>query len=293
MPVIDKRQGYDPVPIQIYDRKNNTVFNEISLIAFDKRNDKVLATGKDVLPLMNVNDNNVVVLCPLKDGFVADYIPSKVMFQDMLQRASLLKRFIKPKIAISVPAGITEVERKAVEEIFRQLGARELTISEEPAETINKGLNSSYGILVSINPENDSNHDRKETWREVSINAIPPDIYHLASIKNHDSMTTVSLNSSVRSVEINFHKVFAMRMIDKDAIPDGLYSEDQMKKFRKEHFKNTIYEISDGEFRSSVLDKGRGKAVYMGGKHYIVVSNAEIIEILAEKKPDILLLPAL
>lgn len=293
MPNIDKRQGYDPVPIQIYDRKNNTVFKEISLIAFDKRSDKVLATGNDVLPLMNVSENNIVVLCPLKGGFVADYIPSKVMFQDMLQRASLLKRFIKPKIAVCVPAGITEVERKAVEEIFRQLGARELTISEEPAGAVNKALNSSYGILVSINPDNESDCDRKETWREVSKNTIPPDDYHLASIKNHDEVTSVSLNSSTRGVELKFHKAFAIRIIAKDAVPDGLYSEDELKKFREGRFENTIYEITGGEFNSSVTDSLRGKAMYMSGKHYIVVCDDELIEVLAERKPEILTLPNL
>lgn len=283
---MDMRQGYSPSAIRIYDRKKDAVFEEISLIALDKKNNKVAGVGREVLSLADNSDCDIIVLSPLRLGIVADYELARVMFQRMLDRALLLKKFFKPKTAVCVPAGITEVERKAVEQVFYQAGAGKVEIFEESVERMNQVLASSYRVLVDIIPNEKGERVKKEIWTEVCRNRIPSGLYQIASVSNDNSEIIVLLSSSTDVAEIKFYGVFAARMITKEAIPDKLFSEEEMKKFRKDCFKNRIYEIKGGEFSSLMTEKSRRTG--MTGMHYIIIGENAVVEILAGKAPDIL-----
>lgn len=284
---IDMRKGYEPVDILIYDRKKDIVFKEISLVALNKSDGKVLATGNDAIPLIDSTDNNIVVLSPLKFGIIADYRIAQLMFQDMLKKASLLKSIFKPKVTICVPANITEVERTAFQEAFLQMGIRELSISEKTAEEMSQVLHSSYSVIVEI--VQNSEQAKKEKWEEICKNKIPMSIYRFDSISNYKSEITVTLYSNINRVELKFHRTIAMRITEKDFIPDGLYSENEIDKYKEDSFKNIIYRINDGEFSNFIMKSRKGKITNTYIKHYIIIIEDSIVEILSESEPDILL----
>lgn len=287
MSQLDMRKGYDPVTIEIYDRKKDILYKEISLIAFDKSKGKIAATGYEASGLIESPGEDIVVLSPLKNGAIADYMAARKMFQQMLKKVSLLPAVIKPRIAVSVPLEMTEVELKAYEDVFTQTGAKEVLLSGDPAEKLNLELPASFGIVIGIIGNQNSGQERKEIWREACIGAIPPDRYEFVSVSRDETGLTVALCGSGDLVKISFHKAAALRMLDKTSIPDHLYSVDELVKFREGKFQNVIYEITGGEF-NSFLDNGRGKAGKLNIKHYILMSENQSVEILAEGYPQVI-----
>lgn len=290
MPDIDVRKGYDPVTIIIYDRKKNVTLKEISLIAFDRETHKVAATGNEALPFVNNTHNTIVVCSPLKYGIIADYTLAQIMFKDMLKKACLLKPMLKPRIAVGIPIDSTKVDRKAFQDVFYQSGAKEVLLCEESIQEMNQSLSSSYNILIEIVQNEKNKPTKEEIWNEVCKDKIPAGIYETISIHNHKLESTIVLSNNMDCVQIKFNQVIAMRMLEKKVIPDYLYSYDKKKKFREDPFKNVIYQIENGEFSRFIKENehGRGKAWSMNSKHYIIISENYMIEVLAETEPCVI-----
>lgn len=169
MPLSNSKKGYVPVPVVIYDRKKDVVLKETSLIAYDKASSKVMAAGTDAEPFIHCGDNRIIVVSPLKNGVIADYSLALPMFQYLLQKASLIKLkssikpFIKPRIAICVPMELTEVERKAFQDVFYQAGAKEVLLSEGTYEKLNQSIPESYPVVVEILQEEKRERGRFRT----------------------------------------------------------------------------------------------------------------------------------
>lgn len=282
------RKDYAPKTIAIYDRKNDTVYKETSLIAIDKKKEKILAVGNEASKLIDNENSNILVFSPLKQGVIADYTASQKIFSHLLHKAAGQKWFVKPKIAVCIPVDSTEVEKKAFLDAFYQSGAKEVFLSEEPAGTLNQTLPSSYRFIVEIIQEEESGHTRKELWNEACKGEIPPAAYRAAAITSDRSTLTISLENAKYRITADFDRTIAIRMLDKRIIPDGTYSASELERFRKDGYQNVIYRIQDGEFASFIKQGQRAKALSMNSQHYIIITENYAVEIISEKEPHII-----
>lgn len=108
------------------------VLNEPSVVAIDKNNGTILATGAEAKEMLGRTPNDIAAIRPLKDGVIADFTATQLMLKSMLQRVCQRYNACRPRVVVGVPSGITEVEERAVEESVMQAGAREVYIIEEP-----------------------------------------------------------------------------------------------------------------------------------------------------------------
>ena len=132
---------YEPADIEIYVKNKGLVLKEKSLVAFDPYSKKILGIGDEAQALAAQDLESVAVQSPLRQGLVADYTMADRMFRHMLQKAYGKKRFFKPNIAVGgIPRNITEVEKKAFEDLMFQIGARMVTIFECSYEKYKKEL---------------------------------------------------------------------------------------------------------------------------------------------------------
>ncbi len=108
------------------------VLNEPSVVAIDKNNGEIIATGSEAKEMLGRTPNEILAVRPLKDGVIADYTATQLMLKSMLQKVCQRYNAGRPRVVVGVPSGITEVEERAVEESVIQAGAKEVYIIEEP-----------------------------------------------------------------------------------------------------------------------------------------------------------------
>ena len=130
--------------ILVYIRGRGVVLKEPSVVAFDRDTNKVKAIGEDARLMLGRTPSNIIAVRPLRQGVISDYKVTEQMMKYFIQKALGKKTFRKPRIAVCVPSGVTEVEKKAVEDATYQAGAREVMIIEEPlAAAIGAGIDIS------------------------------------------------------------------------------------------------------------------------------------------------------
>ncbi len=130
--------------ILVYIKGKGVVLKEPSVVAFDRDTNKIKAIGEEARLMLGRTPGNIVAVRPLRQGVISDYTVTEKMVKFFIQKAIGKKTFRKPKIAVCVPSGVTEVERKAVEDATYQAGAREVFIIEEPiAAAIGAGIDIS------------------------------------------------------------------------------------------------------------------------------------------------------
>ncbi|HHV60583.1 MAG TPA: rod shape-determining protein [Clostridiaceae bacterium] len=108
------------------------VINEPSVVAINKNTNDVLAVGNAAKEMIGRTPGNIVAIRPMKDGVIADFNVTASMLRYFIKSAMNSGRFIKPRVVICVPSGVTEVEKRAVEESTIQAGAKEAYLIEEP-----------------------------------------------------------------------------------------------------------------------------------------------------------------
>lgn len=136
--------------ILVYTKGKGIVLKEPSVVAY-KDADKVKAIGEEARQMIGRTPGNIMAIRPLRQGVISDYTITEKMLKHFIQKAMGRKAFRKPRISICVPSGVTEVERKAVEEATYQAGAREVYIIEEPiAAAIGSGIDITkpFGNMV-------------------------------------------------------------------------------------------------------------------------------------------------
>lgn len=120
------------------------VINEPSVVAVQKDNmgrSKILAVGREAKDMIGKTPGNIVAVRPMRDGVIADFDMAERMIRYFIEKVHKRKAFIRPRIVICVPYGLTQVERKAVKESAMSAGAREVFLIEEPmAAAIGAGL---------------------------------------------------------------------------------------------------------------------------------------------------------
>ena len=130
--------------ILVYVRGKGVVLKEPSVVAFDRDTNKIKAIGEEARLMLGRTPGNIVAVRPLRQGVISDYTVTEKMLKYFIQKAMGKKTFRKPRIAVCVPSGVTEVEKKAVEDATYQAGAREVLIIEEPiAAAIGAGIDIS------------------------------------------------------------------------------------------------------------------------------------------------------
>ncbi|MCX7823647.1 MAG: rod shape-determining protein [Syntrophobacterales bacterium] len=125
----------------IYLRGHGIVLNEPSVVAINQEDYRVVAVGRAAREMMGKHGKRIVIIRPLKDGVIADFEVTSIMIKSFLSSVLKRKHFIKPKLVIAVPTGITSVEKRAVIEAAEQAGAGSVMLIEEPmAAAIGAGL---------------------------------------------------------------------------------------------------------------------------------------------------------
>ena len=122
------------------------VINEPSVVAIERDRygggkPRILAVGKEAKEMVGKTPGNIEAIRPMKDGVIADFDMTEKMIRYFIEKTHRRKNFLRPRIVISVPYGLTQVERKAVRESALSAGAREVFLIEEPmAAAIGAGL---------------------------------------------------------------------------------------------------------------------------------------------------------
>ena len=120
------------------------VVNEPSVVAVSKKGkdgDKVLAVGNNAKVMLGRTPNNIVAIRPLKDGVIADFGVAEAMLRHFIKKVHNRRTLVRPRVIVSVPSGITPVEKRAVREVTEAAGAREIFfIAKTLAAAIGAGL---------------------------------------------------------------------------------------------------------------------------------------------------------
>lgn len=125
----------------IYMKGKGIVLREPSVVAVDVKTDNVLAVGNEAKQMIGRTPGSIIAIRPLKDGVIADFDMTASMLKSFIHKVIGGGAFSKPRIIICIPSGVTEVEKRAVDEAAFQAGAKDTYLIEEPmAAAIGAGL---------------------------------------------------------------------------------------------------------------------------------------------------------
>ncbi len=117
------------------------VLREPSVVAIKSENGEVLAVGEEAKRMIGRTPGSIRAIRPMKDGVIADFDVTQAMLKYFIRKAMNTRSFVRPRVVVGVPSGVTEVEKRAVIDAAQQAGAREAYLIEEPmAAAIGAGL---------------------------------------------------------------------------------------------------------------------------------------------------------
>lgn len=131
--------------ILVYVKGKGVVLKEPSVVAYDRDTEQIMAIGEEARLMLGRTPGNIVAVRPLRQGVISDYKTTEKMLKYFIQKA-VGKSFFgrRPRISVCVPSGVTDVEKRAVEDSTYQAGARDVYIIEEPvAAAIGAGIDIS------------------------------------------------------------------------------------------------------------------------------------------------------
>ena len=125
----------------VYSTGKGIVLAEPSMVVYDKNTERIRAIGEEARQMAGHLNSGMEVIWPIRQGVIVDYVVLEKMLKYFISKAMGRRAFRKPRISICVPSGITEIEKKAVEEATYQSGARRVYLAKEPiAAAIGAGL---------------------------------------------------------------------------------------------------------------------------------------------------------
>ncbi|MBI5881618.1 MAG: rod shape-determining protein [Elusimicrobia bacterium] len=116
----------------VYVKNQGIVLREPSVVAIDRESRRVLAIGAEAKRMLGRTPASIVAVRPLRNGVIADFEITQSMIKYFIRKVHNRRSLLHPRIVIGIPSGITEVERRAVQESAEQAGAREVYLIEEP-----------------------------------------------------------------------------------------------------------------------------------------------------------------
>lgn len=125
----------------VYVKGQGIVLSEPSVVAMNTKTNKVKAVGLDAKDMIGRTPGNIVAIRPMKDGVIADFAVTERMLRYFIHKVHNRRRLVLPRVAICIPSGITNVEKRAVTESALEAGAKQVFTIEEPmAAAIGAGL---------------------------------------------------------------------------------------------------------------------------------------------------------
>ena len=142
--MFEKKMGIDlgTVNVLVYVKGRGIVLQEPSVVALSIKDDKIVAVGSEAREMLDRTPETIEVMRPLRDGVIADYLVTEKMLDHFIRRVRGWSPF-KPVVMISVPVGVTSVERRAVHEAALEAGSKEAYLIPEP-------LAAAYGAGMPI-----------------------------------------------------------------------------------------------------------------------------------------------
>ncbi|MFQ5640567.1 MAG: rod shape-determining protein [bacterium] len=134
----------------VYVQGRGILINEPSIVAIQKSTQEILAYGNDAKTMMGRTPGDLITVRPLKDGVIADFDLAEKMIRYFIKKVQT-NRFLRPRIAVCIPSGITEVERRAVRDSAEHAGGREVYLIQEPmaaAIGVNLPIEEPVGSMV-------------------------------------------------------------------------------------------------------------------------------------------------
>lgn len=116
----------------VYVKNKGVVLNEPSVVAIKNKTKSIYEVGAGAKKMIGKTPSTIDAIRPLKDGVIADYEITEKMLREFLKLVHKKKFFTNPRVVICVPAGVTQVEKRAVMDVTKEAGAREAYLIEEP-----------------------------------------------------------------------------------------------------------------------------------------------------------------
>ena len=211
----------------VYVKGKGIVLREPSVVAVrkDVRANRVVAVGKDAKMMLGRPPGNIVAIRPMKDGVIADFEVTEAMLRYFIRKIHDRRTLIRPRINISVPSGITQVEKRAVRESAESAGAREVYLIEEPmAAAIGAGLPITEPIANMI-------VDMGGGTTEVAVISLAGIVYSKSVRVAGDKMDNAILQFIKRKFNllIGEHSAEKIKIALGDVIPEEPYQEMEIK----------------------------------------------------------------
>ncbi|MDB4384752.1 rod shape-determining protein [Opitutaceae bacterium] len=125
----------------VYLKDRGIVLREPSVVALDSNSRKVRAVGADAKRMLGRTPGNITAIRPMKDGVIADFDVTEAMLRYFIKKVNSNSFGVSPRVVIAIPSGITEVEKRAVQDSATHAGARDVHMIQEPmAAAIGVGL---------------------------------------------------------------------------------------------------------------------------------------------------------
>ena len=129
---------------RIYLKDKGIVLRAPSVVSIDRQTHEVIASGRSAKCMVGKTPGNILALRPLKDGVITDLEVTSLMMHDFFERLDMTTLFNRPSALVCIPYGVTEVERRAVEDAMFEAGAKNVGLIEEPiAAAVGAGINVS------------------------------------------------------------------------------------------------------------------------------------------------------
>ncbi len=131
---------------QVYLKGTGIVLNEASIVAFNNRTNRVVAVGTDAKKMFSRTPTHITALRPISHGVIADFDMAREMLERFLRRERMPWSWVTQTV-VSVPTNLTEVERKSVEDLLREVGVNPVYLIEQP-------LAAAFGSRLEVNQPN-------------------------------------------------------------------------------------------------------------------------------------------
>ena len=119
--------------VLVYIKGKGVVLKEPSVVAYDRETNEIKAIGEEAREMIGRTPGNIVAVRPLRQGVISDYAITEQMMRYFIRKAMGRRTLRRPRIAVCIPSGATEVEKKAVSDATWQAGGRDVLIIEEPS----------------------------------------------------------------------------------------------------------------------------------------------------------------
>jgi len=127
--------------VLVYVKGRGIVLNEPSVVAYSAAENKVVAVGEEARQMLGRTPGSIVVTRPMRDGVIADYMITEAMLRYFIQKVCGKFRIFRPEVMVCIPAGVTNVESRAVQDATIQAGAKVAHLIAEPlAAAIGAGI---------------------------------------------------------------------------------------------------------------------------------------------------------